>query len=72
MAEIRMCEGGWESEQVGQGPGRMEFQGRVGASLRSCSAPEVLSVWRVILLVSGRQGSAEGQAHGKPRKHSPN
>lgn len=32
--QIKACAGGWESEQVGKGPGRVEFQGRVGASLR--------------------------------------
>lgn len=34
MIEKRMCEGGWESEQVGKGPGSLEFQDRVGTSLR--------------------------------------
>lgn len=32
--QIEECEGGWEREQVGKGPGRVEFQDRGGASLR--------------------------------------
>lgn len=65
VAEKSVCEGGGEREQVGKGPGWVELiPGQSGCQPGDPAQPR--ASLKVLLLDSGPQSSAEGQAHAQP------